>query len=66
VSEIRTRIVAASRSGTAVLLISADLEEIFALSDRIVVMSEGALVYETAGAEADIAEIGRRMAGHAA
>ncbi len=47
VSEIRSRIMAARNSGTAVLLVSTDLEEIFALSDRILVMSEGSIVYET-------------------
>ncbi|MDX2054869.1 MAG: ABC transporter ATP-binding protein [Polyangiaceae bacterium] len=64
VAEIRSRIVAARNSGTAVLLVSADLDEIFALSDRIVVMSEGALVYETPAEGANVAEIGRHMAGH--
>lgn len=63
VAEIRSRIVAARNAGTAVLLVSADLDEIFALSDRIVVMSEGAIVYETPAESANIAEIGRHMAG---
>jgi ABC-type uncharacterized transport system ATPase subunit len=63
VAEIRSRIVAARNSGTAVLLVSADLDEIFALSDRIVVMSEGRIVYETPAESANIAEIGRHMAG---
>ncbi len=64
VSEIRSRIVAARHQGTGVLLVSADLDEIFALSDRIVVMSEGRIVYESAAEDADIAEVGRHMAGH--
>jgi general nucleoside transport system ATP-binding protein len=63
VAEIRSRIVAARNAGTAVLLISADLDEVFALSDRIVVMSEGRLVYETIAQTANVAEIGRHMAG---
>jgi simple sugar transport system ATP-binding protein len=45
-------------------LVSADLEEIFALSDRILVMSEGRIVHETPAASANVAEIGRHMAGH--
>jgi ABC-type uncharacterized transport system ATPase subunit len=65
VAEIRARIVAARNSGTAVLLISEDLDEILELSDRILVMCEGKIVYETPGAGADAHEIGRHMAGHA-
>jgi simple sugar transport system ATP-binding protein len=63
VAEIRSRIVAARNAGTAVLLISADLDEVFALADRIVVMSDGRLVYETPAETANVAEIGRHMAG---
>jgi simple sugar transport system ATP-binding protein len=47
------------------LLISADLDEIFALADRILVISDGAIVHETPTADADIRIIGRHMAGHA-
>ncbi|WP_147047691.1 ABC transporter ATP-binding protein [Methylobacterium gnaphalii] len=64
VSEIRNRIVAARNAGAAVLLISEDLDEILELSDRIVVMSEGRLVYETPGASAEVGVIGQHMAGH--
>ena len=64
VSEIRTRIVAARNGGTAVLLISEDLDEILELSDRILVMSEGRIVYETPAAQGEVAVIGRHMAGH--
>ena len=64
VSEIRGRIVAARNAGAAVLLISEDLDEILELSDRIVVMSEGRLVYETPAAQAEVGVIGQHMAGH--
>ena len=63
VSEIRSRILAARESGTAVLLVSADLDEIFALSDRILVMSEGKIVHECAAEGADMSQIGSYMAG---
>ena len=46
------------------LLISADLDEIFALADRILVISGGRMVYETPIAKAEVAVIGKHMAGH--
>jgi ABC-type uncharacterized transport system ATPase subunit len=64
VAEIRTRIMNARNGGAAVLLVSADLDEVFALADRILVMSEGSIVHETTAANADLQEIGRHMAGH--
>jgi len=66
VAEIRGRIMDARNRGTAVLLISADLDEIFQLADRILVMSEGKIVHEASAADADIRTIGRHMAGHGA
>jgi general nucleoside transport system ATP-binding protein len=65
VAEVRSRLVDARNGGAAVLLISADLEEIFALSDRILVMSGGKIVHETTAEGADLRQIGRHMAGHA-
>jgi ABC-type uncharacterized transport system ATPase subunit len=65
VAEIRSRLMEARNRGAAVLLISADLDEIFALADRIVVMSEGRAVHAVPIAEADLGVIGRHMAGHA-
>jgi simple sugar transport system ATP-binding protein len=49
--------------GVAVLLISEDLDEILALSDRIAVMYEGAILGEFDTARADVEEIGLLMAG---
>jgi simple sugar transport system ATP-binding protein len=63
VSEIRRRITLAREAGAAVLLVSADLDEVFALSDRILVMSEGRVVHECLAQEADMAEIGQHMGG---
>jgi ABC-type uncharacterized transport system ATPase subunit len=53
----------AASEGVATLLVSEDLDEIRALSDRIVVMYEGRLVGELDGATADVEEIGYLMAG---
>jgi general nucleoside transport system ATP-binding protein len=64
VAEIHGRILAARDAGAAVLLVSEDLDELLALSDRIAVMFGGRFVHETATAEADIAVIGPSMAGH--
>jgi simple sugar transport system ATP-binding protein len=65
VADIHARIVAARNRGAAVLLVSEDLDELLELADRIVVMFEGEIVYETPIAQADTAVIGRHMAGHA-
>jgi simple sugar transport system ATP-binding protein len=65
VAEIRARIMAARNAGAAVLLLSEDLDEILELADRVLVMSEGHIAYETPIDKADVAEIGRHMAGHA-
>jgi simple sugar transport system ATP-binding protein len=64
VAEIRNRIMAARNGGAAVLLISEDLDEILELSDRIAVMFEGRLVYETPRQGAEVQTIGRYMASH--
>lgn len=64
VAAIRDRLVEARNNGTAILLISEDLDEIMEISDRILVMSEGQVTFETPAASADIAEIGQHMAGH--
>lgn len=65
VADIRARIMAARNAGAAVLLISEDLDEILELSDRVLVMSEGRISYETPIETADIGVIGGHMAGHA-
>ena len=64
VAETRARIMAARNAGTAVLLISEDLDEILELSDRVVVMHEGRIVHEMPAEGADPQEIGHHMLGH--
>jgi simple sugar transport system ATP-binding protein len=63
VAEIHGRLVAARNRGAAVLLVSEDLDELLALSDRIVVMSEGRIVHDVAAAQADRRELGAFMGG---
>ena len=64
VAEIHDRILAARNGGAAVLLVSEDLDELLALSDRILVIFDGRIVHETPAAAADIDVIGPAMAGH--
>jgi simple sugar transport system ATP-binding protein len=61
---IHGQIVEARNRGVAVLLVSEDLDELLKLSDRILVISGGKFMYESAIAQADFATIGRSMAGH--
>ncbi len=49
--------------GTAILLISEDLDEILALSDRIIVIYEGEIMGEVISGQASPEEIGLMMAG---
>ncbi len=54
-----------AESGVGILLISEDLDELLALSDRIVVMVEGRIVAEFPGEEATRALVGQAMTGGA-
>jgi simple sugar transport system ATP-binding protein len=65
VAEIHARIRQARDRGAAVLLVSADVDELLALAGRIVVMSEGRVVHETPAEQADVAALGKFMAGAA-
>ncbi len=49
--------------GVAVLLVSAELDEIMSLSDRIAVMFHGQIVATMDAAQASRAELGLLMAG---
>jgi general nucleoside transport system ATP-binding protein len=63
VAEIHGRLMSARNRGAAVLLVSEDLDELLELSDRIVVMSEGRIVFECAAAGADRRTLGAHMGG---
>lgn len=60
---IHSQIVAARDGGAAVLLVSAELDEVLGLADRIGVMYDGRIVAVLDSANADRAHIGRLMAG---
>ena len=49
--------------GAGVLLISEHLDEVLALSDRVLVIYRGRIVYEQAASQADVGQIGRYMTG---
>jgi len=65
VAEIHSRLRKVRGRGAGVLLISEDLDELLELADRIVVMSEGRIVFETTAAAADRHVLGAHMGGGA-
>ena len=60
---IHRRIVEARDAGAGVLLVSAELEEVLSLADRIAVIHAGKVVAQMPAADVDRTEIGRLMAG---
>jgi len=60
---IHAEIMARKAAGCAILLVSVELDEILALSDRIMVMNAGRIVGQMPRAEADVGRIGLMMAG---
>jgi simple sugar transport system ATP-binding protein len=60
---VRKLLTEVTRQGAAVLLISEDLDELLALSDRILVIYAGRLVGELPASAADPSRIGLMMAG---
>ncbi len=63
IESIWHRIIKARDDGKAVLLVSAELDEILALSDRVLVMYEGEIMVELARGEATERKIGVYMTG---
>jgi simple sugar transport system ATP-binding protein len=60
---IHERIVSERDAGSAVLIVSTELDEVMALSDRILVMFDGRVVAEKRPEETTNAELGLYMAG---
>jgi ABC-type uncharacterized transport system ATPase subunit len=59
---IHRQIIAMRDAGTAVLLVSAELDEVMEISDRIAVMFRGRIVAEMDGRTADKSQVGLLMA----
>ena len=63
VAAVHTRILEARRQGTAVLLISEDLDEVIGLADRIQAIVKGRLSAPIAAEDADPRRLGLMMSG---
>ena len=63
---IHNQLVATRDGGAAILLVSAELDEIFGLADRIAVMYEGRIVATLEAATATREQVGLLMAGGSA
>ena len=60
---VQRKLLEQRRKGAAILLVSGDLDELFAISDRIAVMYEGRIMGIAPIAEANMEEIGLMMTG---
>ena len=60
-AEVRRQMLAARERGAAILLASEDLDEVLSLSDRVVVMTEGRIVFTAAAGDLDRSGVGRWM-----
>lgn len=63
---VHSRLIEVRNAGSAVLLISFDLDEILALADRVLVMYRGRIVDEQSGVAADRQRIARAFTGERA
>jgi ABC-type uncharacterized transport system ATPase subunit len=63
-SEVHRRLIAARDRGAGVLLISEDLDELFALSDRIAAIHRGRITPVALAASLTMQAVGLMMAGH--
>jgi len=60
---IHRKLIALRDAGSAVLLVSAELEEVTALADRLLVINKGKIVGEVNPKETSVEEIGLMMTG---
>jgi ABC-type uncharacterized transport system ATPase subunit len=60
---VRSELLARRAAGSAILLVSEDLDELLALSDRLIVLYEGRIVGEMLATSADPERLGLLMAG---
>ena len=63
---VRSTLLERARAGAAILLVSEDLDELLALSDRLVVLYEGRIMGSMPASRADPEHLGLLMAGRAA
>jgi simple sugar transport system ATP-binding protein len=63
IQTIHRRLLDARDSGSAILLVSAELEELLAIADRIVVVYRGQVVAERAASDTSVAELGLLISG---
>ena len=64
-SEVHRRLLEARERGVAIVLISEDLDELLALSDRVAVIARGTLSQPLAVESVTKEQLGLMMAGHA-
>jgi len=62
-AQIRRELVEGAAKGTAVLVISEDLDEVLELAHRVLVMYRGQIIGELSGSDATAQRIGQLMAG---
>ena len=62
---VHRRLLDVRERGNAVLLVSNDLDELLKLSDRIIVLYRGSILYEAASAEIAVDDLSLAMAGTA-
>jgi simple sugar transport system ATP-binding protein len=63
IEAIQKLILSQQAEGTAVLLVSEELEELLSLSDRIAVIYEGEIMGIVSAEDADVDELGLMMTG---